>query len=144
MVALSTIHDVTGRRLVSSIYSWDIYGIDTVGILSGICTLYNVLYIVRYRYKLTFRFLMRKSCFCFIFLTGSVCETHVERFVAYEAMCLVRDSLWSAGWGGEGGGNPAWLRIWLLDMSLLEGADRLAVLLAAINQNDQVSQVREL
>jgi hypothetical protein len=25
MVALSTIHDVTGRRLVSSIYSWDIY-----------------------------------------------------------------------------------------------------------------------
>jgi hypothetical protein len=25
MSALSTIHDVTGRRLVSSIYSWDIY-----------------------------------------------------------------------------------------------------------------------
>jgi hypothetical protein len=24
--AVSTIHDVTGRRLVSSIYSWDIYG----------------------------------------------------------------------------------------------------------------------
>jgi hypothetical protein len=28
MAALSTIHDVTGRRLVSSIYSWDIYGGD--------------------------------------------------------------------------------------------------------------------
>jgi hypothetical protein len=26
MAAQSTIHDVTGRRLVSSIYSWDIYG----------------------------------------------------------------------------------------------------------------------
>jgi hypothetical protein len=26
MAALSTIHDVTGRRIVSSIYSWDIYG----------------------------------------------------------------------------------------------------------------------
>jgi hypothetical protein len=26
MAALSTIHDVTGGRLVSSIYSWDIYG----------------------------------------------------------------------------------------------------------------------
>jgi hypothetical protein len=28
MAALSTIHDVTGRRLVSSIYSWYIYGYD--------------------------------------------------------------------------------------------------------------------
>jgi hypothetical protein len=27
MAALSTIHDVTGRRLVSSIYSGDIYGL---------------------------------------------------------------------------------------------------------------------
>jgi hypothetical protein len=30
MAALSTIHDVTGRRLVSSIYSWDIYAIAQV------------------------------------------------------------------------------------------------------------------
>jgi hypothetical protein len=29
MAALSTIHDVTGRRLVSSIYSWGIYGFHT-------------------------------------------------------------------------------------------------------------------
>jgi hypothetical protein len=30
--AVSTIHDVTGRRLVSSIYSWDIYGGNAYGI----------------------------------------------------------------------------------------------------------------
>jgi hypothetical protein len=33
MAALSTIHDVTGRRLVNSIYSCDIYGMNEVNIL---------------------------------------------------------------------------------------------------------------
>jgi hypothetical protein len=32
MAALSTIHDVTGRRLVSAIYSWDIYALHALPI----------------------------------------------------------------------------------------------------------------
>ena len=66
--------------------------------------------------------------------------------LSYEAdlVAAVRENLWAAGWSAEaaaGSGSPAWLRIGLLDMSLLEGGERVAVLVAAINQNDQVSQV---
>ena len=57
-------------------------------------------------------------------------------------MAAVRESLWTAGWGGQQQGSAAWLRIWLLDLSVLEeGGERAALLVAASNQNDQVSQV---
>jgi hypothetical protein len=46
MAALSTIHDVTGRRRVSSIYSWDIYGPDTDDMVySTIPSTYCALYV---------------------------------------------------------------------------------------------------
>jgi hypothetical protein len=56
-------------------------------------------------------------------------------------VAAVRESLWTAGWGGQQQGSAAWLRIWLLDLSVLEGGERAALLVAASNQNDQVSQV---
>jgi hypothetical protein len=57
-------------------------------------------------------------------------------------VAAVRESLWTAGWGGQQQGSAAWLRIWLLDLSVLEGGERAALLVSASNQNDQVSQVQ--
>jgi hypothetical protein len=42
MAALSTIHDVTGRRLISSIYPWDIYGAHLLIILGTTVTVGKV------------------------------------------------------------------------------------------------------
>jgi hypothetical protein len=47
MAALSTTHDVTGRRLLSSIYSWDIY--DTTAQTQPRCHLDKILQFVQYR-----------------------------------------------------------------------------------------------
>merc|ERR1719427_1220811 len=41
---------------------------------------------------------------------------------------------WSAQ-GGEGGGSSAWLRVWLVDLSV-SGGGQVAVLVAAVNQHD--------
>merc|ERR1719186_2355491 len=50
--------------------------------------------------------------------------------------------VWSAhAQGGEVGGSPAWLRIWLLDLSV-SGGDQVAVLVAAINQHDTSPTVK--
>jgi hypothetical protein len=50
MAALSTIHDVTGRRLVNSIYSWDIYAVDRWWLLNrcsfGCWALFGVDYLL--------------------------------------------------------------------------------------------------
>ena len=50
---------------------------------------------------------------------------------------LAREAMWPA-WsaqGGEGGGSPAWLRVWLVDLSV-SGGGQVAVLVAAVNQHD--------
>merc|ERR1719186_525130 len=50
--------------------------------------------------------------------------------------------VWSAhAQGGEVGGSPAWLRVWLLDLSV-SGGDQVAVLVAAINQHDTSPTVK--
>ena len=49
---------------------------------------------------------------------------------------MAKEAFAKAGlWGGAGGGgnNPAWLRLWALDMQLHSGKGALAVLLAAAN-----------
>jgi len=50
---------------------------------------------------------------------------------------LAREAMWPA-WsaqGGEGGGSSAWLRVWLVDLSV-SGGGQVAVLVAAVNQHD--------
>jgi hypothetical protein len=64
MVALSTIHNVTGRRLVSSIYSWDIYASESIS------AIYNV-NLNTHRYHLTARYhlLQNVKILVFFFVT---------------------------------------------------------------------------
>jgi len=57
---------------------------------------------------------------------------------------LAREAMWPA-WGatqaGEGGGSPAWLRLWLVDLSVSSGG-QVAVLVAAVNQHDTTPSVQ--
>ena len=56
---------------------------------------------------------------------------------------LAREAMWPvwSAQGGEVGGSPAWLRVWLLDLSV-SGGDQVAVLVAAINQHDTSPTVK--
>ena len=47
---------------------------------------------------------------------------------------LAREAFWPAVWGG-GDGSPSWLRVWLLDLAILDES-HVVVLAAAVNQND--------
>jgi len=56
---------------------------------------------------------------------------------------LAREAMWPA-WspqGGEGGGSAAWLRLWLVDLSVSSGG-QVAVLVAAVNQHDTTPTVQ--
>jgi len=47
---------------------------------------------------------------------------------------LARERFWPEVWGGNDG-TPAWLRIWLVDLHILD-EQHVVILMAAVNQND--------
>ena len=56
--------------------------------------------------------------------------------MAKEAFASPGAGLWAASsssGGGRGSNNPAWLRLWMLDMQLYSNKGELAILIAAAN-----------
>ena len=46
---------------------------------------------------------------------------------------LARDRFWPEVWGGVEG-SPSWLRIWLIDLQILD-SQHVVIVAAALNQN---------